>query len=53
MGGVLIILSVFFSSILWSDLLNSFVWIGLLTLISFGSIENLAPKLSNQFYIRQ
>ena len=38
MGGVLIILSVFFSSVFWSDLQNSFVWIGLLSLISFGLI---------------
>ncbi len=38
MGGVLIILSILISSVLWTDLQNSFVWIGLLTLISFGSI---------------
>ena len=38
MGGVLIILSVFSSSVFWSDLYNSFVWIGLLALISFGLI---------------
>ena len=38
MGGVLIILSVLISSILWTDLKNSFVWIGLLTLIIFGLI---------------
>jgi len=38
MGGVLIILSVLISSFLWSDLKNSFVWIGLSTLIAFGFI---------------
>ena len=38
MGGLLIILSVFSSSVLWSDLQNNFVWIGLLALISFGLI---------------
>ena len=38
MGGVLIILSVMISSILWSDLQNSFVWTGLLTLLTFGFI---------------
>ena len=38
MGGVLIILSVFSSSVLWSDLYNNFIWIGLLALISFGFI---------------
>jgi len=38
MGGVLIILSILISSILWTDLQNSFVWIGLLTLILFGLV---------------
>ena len=38
MGGVLIILSVLISSILWSDLRNSFLWIGLLSLVVFGVI---------------
>jgi len=38
MGGVLIILSVMISSILWSDLQNSFVWTGLFTLLMFGLI---------------
>ena len=38
MGGVLIILSVIISSLLWSDLKNSFVWTGLLSLLTFGMI---------------
>jgi len=38
MGGLLIILSVFFSSMLWADLKNHFIWIGLFTLLSFGLI---------------
>jgi len=38
MGGVLIILSIITSSLLWSDLQNSFVWTGLLALLSFGLI---------------
>ena len=38
MGGVLIISSILISSILWTDLQNSFVWIGLLTLILFGLV---------------
>ena len=38
MGGVLIILSVFFSSVLWADLQNTFIWIGLLALLVFGFI---------------
>ena len=38
MGGVLIILSVLISSLLWADLKNSFLWIGLVSLIMFGVI---------------
>ena len=38
MGGVLIILSVIISSFLWSDLQNSFVWTGLLALLTFGLV---------------
>jgi len=38
MGGVLIILSVLISSILWSDLQNNFLWIGLISLVIFGVI---------------
>jgi len=38
MGGVLIILSIIISVSLWSDLQNDFIWIGLLTLLSFGFI---------------
>ena len=38
MGGVLIILSVLISSILWSDLHNNFLWIGLISLLIFGII---------------
>ncbi len=38
MGGVLIILSIFISGILWSDLKNVFIWTGLLTLLTFGLI---------------
>ncbi len=38
MGGVLIILSVLISLLLWSDLKNNYVWIGIFTIISFGTI---------------
>ena len=38
MGGLLIILSVFISTIIWADLKNIFVWILLLTILIFGSI---------------
>ena len=38
MGGVLIILSVVISSILWADLKNNFLWIGLISLLVFGFI---------------
>ena len=38
MGGLLIILSVLISTILWGDLENNFVWIAILTIIIFGVI---------------
>ena len=38
MGGILIILSIITSLFLWSDLSNNYVWIGIFTLISFGTI---------------
>ena len=36
MGGVLILSSIFVSTLIWSDLNNVFVWIILATLVSFG-----------------
>ena len=38
MGGVLIILVIVVTTLLWSDLINRFVWISLLTILSFGVI---------------
>ncbi|MBQ0798713.1 MAG: phospho-N-acetylmuramoyl-pentapeptide-transferase [Porticoccaceae bacterium] len=38
MGGALILLSIFVSTLLWSDLSNRYVWIVLLTTFSFGAI---------------
>ena len=38
MGGILIILSVLISSVLWSDLKNNFLWIALISLLIFGLI---------------
>ncbi len=38
MGGLLIILSVFVSTIIWADLQNIFIWILLSTILIFGSI---------------
>ena len=38
MGGLLIILSVFVSTILWADLDNEFIWISILTIFIFGII---------------
>ncbi len=38
MGGLLIIFSIFISSLLWADLKNLYVWIGLITLLTFGLI---------------
>ena len=38
MGGLLIILSVLVSVLFWADLKNPFIWISLLTILSFGFI---------------
>ena len=38
MGGLMIILSVLVSTILWSDLQNTFIWISILTILIFGLI---------------
>ncbi len=38
MGGVLIIFSITVSTLLWGDLTNQYVWVTLLTLVSFGAI---------------
>ncbi len=38
MGGVLIILSVLVSTFLWAELNNVFIWISILTILSFGII---------------
>ena len=41
MGGLLIILSVLISTILWGDLSNNFVWIANLTIIILGLLDLL------------
>jgi phospho-N-acetylmuramoyl-pentapeptide-transferase len=38
MGGVLILLSITLSTLLWSDLSNRFMWIVLLVMLGFGAI---------------
>ncbi|HKQ31547.1 MAG TPA: phospho-N-acetylmuramoyl-pentapeptide-transferase [Burkholderiales bacterium] len=38
MGGALILISVFVSTLLWADLTNRFVWVALLTTAAFGAI---------------
>ncbi|MRD47588.1 phospho-N-acetylmuramoyl-pentapeptide-transferase [Caenimonas koreensis] len=38
MGGVLVLLSIVISTVLWFDLTNRFVWIVLLVMIGFGAI---------------
>ena len=38
MGGLMIILSVLVATFLWADLKNNFIWISILTIISFGII---------------
>ncbi len=38
MGGVLILVSVAITTLLWADLSNDYVWVALLTLVGFGLI---------------
>lgn len=38
MGGVLVILSIVVSNILWGDILNSFVWLALIVVVWFGLV---------------
>jgi phospho-N-acetylmuramoyl-pentapeptide-transferase len=38
MGGIFILITVLFTSLMWADLVNPFVWIFLLCLFGFGSI---------------
>ena len=38
MGGVLIIVSVALTTLLWADLSNRYVWVALVTLLGFGAI---------------
>ena len=38
MGGLLILMSVILATLLWMDLSNRFVWIGLATLAAFGAV---------------
>ncbi len=38
MGGALILVAICFSTLLWTDLANRFVWIALLTTLAFGLI---------------
>ena len=38
MGGALILVSILFSTLLWSDLANHYVWALLLVTLSFGAI---------------
>ena len=47
MGGVLIIMSILISLILWADLKNNFIWISILSCLSFGFIGFYDLTLSN------
>ncbi|OZA43025.1 MAG: phospho-N-acetylmuramoyl-pentapeptide-transferase, partial [Hydrogenophilales bacterium 17-61-76] len=38
MGGVLILMSVAITTLLWADLSNDYVWVALATLVGFGAI---------------
>lgn len=45
MGGALILISIFISTLLWGDLTNRFIWVLLLVTISFGFIGYLDDYL--------
>ncbi len=45
MGGVIIILAVLISSLLWQDLSNPYVWISLISLAGFGAVGFLDDYL--------
>ena len=45
MGGALILVSIGFSTLLWGDLHNRFVWIALLTTLIFGAIGGVDDYL--------
>lgn len=38
MGGVLVIISIVFSTLLWSDLHNPYVWLVLIVMLGFGAV---------------
>ena len=38
MGGVIIIISIVLSTVLWADILNKNIWILLFVILSFGAI---------------
>ena len=38
MGGILIVVSIVFSTLLWANLRNPYVWVALFALVSFGAI---------------
>ena len=48
MGGLLIILSVLVSTLLWADLKNNFIWISLITIFVFGLIGFADDYIKNQ-----
>ena len=44
MGGVLILLSIVVSTLLWGDLENRFVWVAILVIVFFGAIGHSASQ---------
>ncbi|MGQ9617387.1 MAG: phospho-N-acetylmuramoyl-pentapeptide-transferase [Candidatus Aminicenantia bacterium] len=44
MGGIIIVFSIFISTILWADLKNFYIWIAIFTLLSFGLIGFLDDR---------
>ena len=50
MGGILILLSIILSTIIWSDLKNIFIWIVLIVTLSFGILGFIDDYLKIKFY---
>ncbi len=50
MGGILILLSIILSTIIWSDLKNMFIWVVLLVTLSFGILGFIDDYLKIKFY---
>jgi len=47
MGGILMVISLLLSTLLWADLLNGYVWLAMLAVVGFGAIGFLDDYLKS------